>query len=237
MNLPWYPFYPGDYAADTSGLSCEEHGCYFLLLNASWTQGPLQNDLNRLQRLSANPSAETLRYILERYWKLIHQGWINEKLERVRMAQNETHMRKIIGAAKTNFSRYGDEKSRQILIAAEEVRNESSLSDIASDSLATSISGRNQNHNKNQKQTKSKSKSEGKKSRTFVKPTVAEISAYCNERKNNIDPQQFWDFYEAKGWMIGKNKMRVWKRCINTWERNDQSGNETGGEIYGDRGI
>lgn len=54
----------------------------------------------------------------------------------------------------------------------------------------------------------------------FVKPSVEEVRSYCEERKNNIDAQQFVDFYESKGWFVGKNKMKDWKACIRTWERN-----------------
>ena len=46
-----------------------------------------------------------------------------------------------------------------------------------------------------------------------------EVKAYCLERKNGVDPQAFVDFYESKGWMIGKNKMRDWKAAVRTWEK------------------
>lgn len=54
----------------------------------------------------------------------------------------------------------------------------------------------------------------------FKPPTVEEVRAYCTERKNNVDPQAFVDFYESKGWMIGSNKMRDFKAAVRTWERN-----------------
>lgn len=54
----------------------------------------------------------------------------------------------------------------------------------------------------------------------FIPPTIDEVSAYCKERKNGIDAQSFIDFYESKGWMIGKNKMKDWKAAVRTWERN-----------------
>lgn len=54
----------------------------------------------------------------------------------------------------------------------------------------------------------------------FVIPSFEEVNQYCIERNNNIDAQQFIDFYESKGWMVGKNKMKDWKACIRTWERN-----------------
>ena len=56
----------------------------------------------------------------------------------------------------------------------------------------------------------------------FTPPTLESIKSYCDHRNNNIDPQQFYDFYESKGWMIGKNKMKDWKACIRTWERKNK---------------
>ena len=53
----------------------------------------------------------------------------------------------------------------------------------------------------------------------FVVPTLEEVTSYCKERKNNIDPSQFIDFYTSKGWQIGKNPMRDWKACVRTWEK------------------
>lgn len=57
------------------------------------------------------------------------------------------------------------------------------------------------------------------KERKFRKPTLQEVQEYCEERNNNVDPEQFINFYESKNWMIGKNKMKDWKACIRTWEK------------------
>ncbi|WP_422477229.1 hypothetical protein [Pleomorphochaeta sp. DL1XJH-081] len=61
----------------------------------------------------------------------------------------------------------------------------------------------------------------GKNHTKFFKPTVEEISAYCQERKNEVDPQKFWDFYESKGWKVGKNPMKDWKASVRTWEKSE----------------
>lgn len=55
----------------------------------------------------------------------------------------------------------------------------------------------------------------------FRKPTVEQIAAYCRERNNGVNAHQFWDFYEAKGWLIGKNPMKDWKAAVRTWEQRD----------------
>ena len=59
----------------------------------------------------------------------------------------------------------------------------------------------------------------------FAPPTLEEVKEYCRERGNGVDAQRFIDFYEMKGWMVGKNKMKDWKAAVRTWERNDTSAN------------
>lgn len=59
----------------------------------------------------------------------------------------------------------------------------------------------------------------GGKAKRFIPPNVEEVESYCSERGNGIDAQSFIDFYESKGWMIGKNKMKDWKAAVRTWER------------------
>lgn len=61
-------------------------------------------------------------------------------------------------------------------------------------------------------------KNKGEKRKRFIPPTVDEVRAYCEERKNGIDPQRFVDFYQSKNWMVGKNKMTDWKASVRTWE-------------------
>lgn len=55
----------------------------------------------------------------------------------------------------------------------------------------------------------------------FVKPTIEEVQAYCTERGNNVDAQRWYDFYESKGWKVGRNPMKDWKASIRTWERGE----------------
>jgi transposase len=56
----------------------------------------------------------------------------------------------------------------------------------------------------------------------FTPPTLTEVVDQCNRTGANIDPQGFLDFYESKGWMIGKNKMKCWKSAIRTWTRKER---------------
>jgi len=61
-----------------------------------------------------------------------------------------------------------------------------------------------------------------KKANRFLKPTPDEVKQYCLERKNSVNPDRFYDFYESKGWHVGKNKMKCWKAAVRTWEQKDE---------------
>jgi hypothetical protein len=52
-------------------------------------------------------------------------------------------------------------------------------------------------------------------------PTLEEVQEYCQERKNGVDPEKWFDFYSSKGWMIGKNRMKDWKAAVRTWEKSE----------------
>jgi len=63
-----------------------------------------------------------------------------------------------------------------------------------------------------------------KKRTGFVKPSVEEIKEYCKERNNTVDGETFFDFYESKGWLVGKTKMKDWKAAVRNWERSENAG-------------
>lgn len=58
------------------------------------------------------------------------------------------------------------------------------------------------------------------------------------ERHSPVDPQEFIDFYESKGWMVGKTPMKDWKAaCRNAekwerWGRGNANRHETGGDVF-----
>ena len=75
----------------------------------------------------------------------------------------------------------------------------------------------------------------GQKQKKFVKPSLKEISDYCKERNNDVNPERFLNYYEANGWKVGRNNMKDWKAAIRTWEVNCRSsgGKKNNEEIDG----
>jgi hypothetical protein len=70
--------------------------------------------------------------------------------------------------------------------------------------------------------------------KSFKKPSLEEIKAYCEEKKSDIDPQAFFDYYNKVGWVYGKNKLPIkdWKACVSTWERNNKKYGSSGNVLH-----
>jgi len=79
--------------------------------------------------------------------------------------------------------------------------------------------------NENRNESESEIKNNSDKTKRFIKPTIQEIKDYCLERKNNVDVNKFFNYYEANGWKVGKNAMKDWKACVRTWEGNNFNNN------------
>lgn len=72
------------------------------------------------------------------------------------------------------------------------------------------VTNKNVKNDKNEKNVKNN---------IFVPPTVQEVKDYLSSVGSSLDAESFVAFYESKGWMIGKNKMKSWKSAIVTWEK------------------
>lgn len=63
--------------------------------------------------------------------------------------------------------------------------------------------------------------SKGKKS-DFLPPTIEEVKKYIEEKKYNIDPVYFFEYYSADGWRDKNNKpIKNWKLKAFTWHKNN----------------
>ena len=61
-----------------------------------------------------------------------------------------------------------------------------------------------------------------KKEKKFIIPTFNDVLVYCMQNDLEVDGIKFINFYESKGWMIGKNKMKDWKAAVRTWAKPKQ---------------
>ena len=56
-----------------------------------------------------------------------------------------------------------------------------------------------------------------------IPPKIEMVQVYINDHGYNVDAQSFMDFYDSKGWFVGKNKMKDWQAAVRTWDKNQYS--------------
>jgi hypothetical protein len=96
-------------------------------------------------------------------------------------------------------------------------------------STADNINKKENINKKDIKETPLKGSKE--KRERFSPPTVEDVSEYCKERGNKVDPNRFVDFYASKGWKVGQNPMKDWKAAVRTWEQRDEHPAQAPGKV------
>lgn len=89
MSLPYYRFFPGDYARDTRHLSMLQHGAYRQLIDLCMDLGGVvPNDLPKLHRLLRAEGLEeraAIEFILAEFFELStgrRLGWIHKRCDK-----------------------------------------------------------------------------------------------------------------------------------------------------------
>lgn len=109
----------------------------------------------------------------------------------------------------------------QLIIVVNYEKYQENFSNANNQSTINQQSNNNQATNNQQQLNKDNKENKGNKEKEgrFTPPTLSEVQAYVDEKGYHIDAESFIDFYEAKGWMVGKNKMKDWKAAVRTWEK------------------
>lgn len=159
----------------------------------------------KLENVERGQTVSSIRKLCDRW------GWSNTKVKNfLKMLENDSMIHVKSDTKKTvitivNYSVYQDSENEKTTLKRQSSDTETS-----------------QKHtNKNDKNDKNEKKSNIKR---FTPPTYEQVSSYCKERNNTVDADVFIDFYESKGWMVGKNRMKDWKAAVRNWERNRGNG-------------
>lgn len=84
--------------------------------------------------------------------------------------------------------------------------------------------------NKNDKNVKN-DKNNNKEVYRFTPPTLDLVQSYITENNYTVDAERFINFYESKGWYVGKNKMKDWKAAVRTWAKDKPIQNKRVGRV------
>jgi len=213
--MHFYTFHIGDYASHTAHLDPLEDIIYRRMLDWVYLhEKNLPGDPEEIGRLiRMRTECERIANVMREFFDVHENGEIYSA--RALFEINEYHKKseKASAAARKRWAK-PDKKQEVKGSDADAMRTHSERN--------ANQEPRTNNHSKKNKQKKPQ--------KVFVPPDVSEVAAYCKERGNGIDPQQFVDHYEANGWMRGKTKVKNWKACVRTWEakRNDTAKNQPG---------
>ena len=227
--MHYYKFNISDWQASTRHLTPEEEGVYFRLINHYYDKEkpiPLETE-SVIRRLMLGSHAVIVDSILDEFFIKTDKGYEKEKCNELIKEYKKTANKN-----KKNGAKGGRPKSGAA--SGESQGKPSGFPD------ETQIEPKhNPNHKplttnqepitKNQEPLKSK-----EKAKRFIPPSIEEVILFFRE-KGDTDPinqgERFFNFYESKGWLVGKNKMKSWKASVSSWisrNKSDQSNNNKG---------
>lgn len=197
--MHYYQFNIADYRKDTQHLSLLEHAIYRSLLDTYYLEeSPLCKDDAKLMRthsIRTSEEKEAFKNVISDFFALEDDGYHHKKCDE-------------------ELSRIYEKSEKARLSAKKRWEKKANGMRTHSEGSANGMLPNTQDPIPNTQEPKKN------KAKRFTPPTVQEVSEYCLERKNGVNPQKFVDYYQGIGWMRGKSKVKCWKSCVRTWEQN-----------------
>ena len=207
--MHYYKFNVASWAKDTSHLSLKEEGIYLRLINYYYdTEKPIPVKTHLvLRKLRVADESEAVELILEEFFTKTKDGWIHNHCDKLigeyqKMAERNKKNAKLGGRPKNKY-----------------LAKPTGIPDANQDETKSNPTGiPNQELLTNNQEPVTKEI----RAKRFTPPTHIEAFDYFKERglESKHEAQRFIDFYEMKGWMVGKNKMKDWKAAIRNWMKN-----------------
>ena len=201
---PAFQFYPQDYlsSARVAEMSLEEEGAYIRLLCYCWTTGSIPADPERCARLVGKGCSTSVATFVQRSFNVCStnvQRMVHDRLEKEREKQG-------LRREQTSFA-----------------GKKSAAARVASSTGATTKNKRSTSVQRKVNPSSSSSDEDGDtpndiNRKIFQVPTLDEVEVYIEENAPDVNAEVFYRFYESKGWMVGKNKMKNWKAAVSTWK-------------------
>jgi len=218
--MHYYQFNIGDYASHTKGLSLMEDLAYRRLMDEYYLNEQALNGCSTgvARNIGMRDHHEEVEYILNRFFTEKDGKWFHKRIEE----ELQNYKKQIVSKSKAGRA---SAKARQGK-ASEQALNSVEQKPTGVEQALNSVEQTN-----NHKPITNNQKERG---RRFSPPSLFEVKKYCEERGSGIDPEQFVNFYQSKGWKVGSNTMRDWKAAVVTWEKRkrDNNNGSSEGELW-----
>lgn len=204
MAQAWFPFFVGDYLADTQGLSFLEHGVYLRLLMMQWStkqaipliRRPEQQTLSKCLDFATillstrypfavanEKEAEAIEFILEKYFTETESGYVNNRMMReIAKYQATSQERAVAGSAGGNAKKNNAKK-----LKASADGDSSDIVANAKQLLSKRVPNQNQNQNHIFKKNKQKKEDVVVVFSDFEKEWISDVSEWLTEELPQLE--------------------------------------------------
>jgi uncharacterized protein YdaU (DUF1376 family) len=226
--MHYFQFNIGDYASHTSRLTPLEDLAYRRMLDLYYlNEQPLNECVKEVAReIGLSEYASEVEYVLCKFFTKNENGFSQKRID-LEIKKYKSNAKNKSRAGKASAKARAVKASKEVT-GVEQVLNTTST-DVEQNTKHKPLTI-------NQEPLTSlviKDKVAKAPIKRFVAPSVEDVYQYCTERCNNVDAQNFVDHYIANGWMRGKAKVKDWKACVRTWEKNSNS-NTQGAKQFSD---
>lgn len=240
--MHYYQFNVADYRKDTGHLTPVEHYIYRWLIDEyHLSEQPFNNNVTKLLRRMClgETHRDSLELILEEFFTPacdedykpidlnLHPEYANAG-DNPELCQYWVHLR--IEKNISTYKKFIENKSsagRASAKARKDKKNHN-LTPVEHNGTGEQLTTNHKPLTTNQ-EPKIK-----RRASPFSPPSVQEVTQYIYDKQYSLDPEAFIAFYESKGWMVGKNKMKSWKASLTTWQKRN---GDSVSENYGSQAI
>lgn len=221
--MNYYNHHIGDYDSHTSHLTMIEDCAYRRLICLYYrSEQPLPKEINktcRLIRANNKLEREAVEQVLSEFFSLQDDGWHSLRCDNEINAYSEKAAKNKANGAKggrpkkepnnnppeTHWDNLGFENETQTKGNQEpRTKSHKPLTNNQEPIKSMAISPIEQ------------AQESPPKTKRFIKPDFQETKIYFQELRSD-QAQAFFDFYESKGWLVGKSKMKDWKAAARGW--------------------
>lgn len=199
-KLPFFKFYPGDWVQDTSVLSLAAKGAWIDILCVLWrsqSRGTYTCNIVQWARVIRSDAEQARRVI--------------DELVSTQICDSATHANGDITLTSRRQIKEETEREMNAIRQARYRSNGKVTEQSRQDNAYISSSYIKKKNIKKKKFGFSKG---------FTRPTPEQVDEYAQELGQKIDGKYFCDYYESKGWLVGKTAMKDWKSAVRTWLSN-----------------
>lgn len=207
--MNWYKRHIGDYHKKAGRLSMLEHGAYTLLLDSCYDREKFPTKDEAIDWCWARSAEEiaAVEFVLSKFFTLDAGVYVQSCIME-------------------HISQYHENalKNKQIALEREEARRAKREQTVHESARTVHESPPNQEPRTINQEPETNVKDISVASSRFTPPTKQLVWQYMFEigKGSEKEAEKFVDFYQSKGWLVGKAKMKDWKAAVRNWTKSQE---------------